>query len=501
MVRQLFNKVLPFVIDAKPKTRKEAQHAITAIIHGSSFMVPKINPESINANNDEQSVSKVSCHPAGTSLANFCVERFKPENLKQSDTVILHTLSLLKETLNGLKSEDIQRICEHLLSIMAAAKVMVQTNCFHVLHSLFLSKSPNLNETLVGQLISAVYDYRPERSDVNQTLAWLTVLKQGHICLTTFDSTLCIRALPRFIEITATDIWMSDNSEIVSGASFAIKEVLLECVKPVCETAQSATLLKKPIAKMLNYISRALNTPFGLVAKQVIVVYATVFEVTGPHFADTLQEPLKAITQRYDEQDASRVQIEHTILAAIAAQGPEAVLKAFPLADNNGNVIISRTWILPLLREAITHSTFEYFRSSILVLAENCKNNWRKYKDAGELPLEHTYELLYCQLWGLFPGFCRSPRDMNSFDKIAKIAGKNLRRTQGDAKNAEPDVRAPILDGLKELLKNADDESKQQLMDRAKNFLPLLLTIYVAKPVGSYEADIRESAMDVFRVS
>lgn len=436
--------------------------------------------------------NKVTFHPAGTLVAKFCAEQFKPENINKSQTVVLHALALLKDTLNGLKGEDIKNTCEHLLSIMAASKVLIQTNCFHTLHSLFLSKSPNLSAVLVGKLISAIYDYRPEKSDVRQTLAWLTVLKQGHICLASFDLPMCVHALPRFIEICATDIWMSENSQIVSGASLVIKEILLECVKPACETLQQATILKKPISKVLNYISRALATPFGHVAQQVVQVFATVFEVAGRHFTDTLYEPLKTIASRYDEQDSSRLQIEHTILAAIPTMGPEVILKVVPLADERGNVAISRSWILPLLRESITQSTFEYFRDNILVLAEQCNANWKRFKEAEDLPVAHTFELLYCQLWGLFPGFCRNPRDMAKFGGIAKRLGDSIQNN--------PEIRAPILDGLKELLKNADDECKHQMMKYAKNFLKRLLNIYATKPTGSYENDIRASAMEVIRV-
>lgn len=491
---KLFNQVLTFAIHTKPKLRKEAQHAISAIIHGCCFMAPKQKPEGIeNIETDSVNTNNITFHPAGTFVAKFCVDQFKPENLNKSETVILHTLSLLKDTLNGLKGDDIKNICEHLLSIMAASKVLIQTNCFHTLHSLFLSKSPNLSANLVGKLISAIYDYRPERSDVRQTLAWLTVLKQGHICLATFDLAMCVHSLPRLIEVTATDVWMSDNCQIVSGASLAIKEVLLECIKPVCETVQQANTLKKPITKILTYISRALSTPFGEVAKQVVLVYATVFEVTGRHFAEPLHEPLKAIAQRYDEQDASRVQIEHTILAAIGSMGPEAVFKAIPLADQHGNIIIARSWLLPLLREAINQSTLEFFRENILPMAERCHGNWLKFQEAGDLPVAHTFELLYCQLWGLYPGFCRNPRDMNRFGSVAKRLG--------DALEKNPEIRAPILDGLKELLNNADDECKQQMMRYAKNFLKRLLNIYATKPTGSYENDIRASAMDVIRVN
>lgn len=141
----------------------------------------------------------------------------------------------------------------------------------------------------------------------------------------------------------------------------------------------------------------------------------------------------------------------------------------------------------------INRSTFEYFRTNILVLADQCQANWKKFKEAGDLPVAHTFELLYCQLWGLLPGFCRNPRDMSRFGTIAKRLG--------DALESDKDVRAPVLDGLKELLNNADDECKQQLTRYAKNFLNRLLNIYVTKPTGSYENDIRASAMEVIRVS
>lgn len=496
-ILKLFNQILSFVIHTKPKLRKEAQHAIASIIHGCCFMAPRkkadtIDGDAMNVESANES-SKITYHPAGTFVARFCIDQCKPENLNKSETVVLHTLALLKDTLNGLKSADIKNVCEQLLSIMAASKVIVQTNCFHTLHSLFLSKSPNLSADLVYKLISAIYDYRPERTDVRQTLAWLTVLKQGYICLAEFDASMCVRSLPRLIQVTATDVWMCDNHQIVSSASLVIKEIMLECIKPACTAPQLEAANQKAISKILTYISRALTAPFGLVAQQVVLVYATVFEVTGRLFSEQLREPLKTISQRYDEQDASRVQIEHTILAAIGSMGPEVVLSVIPLADARGNMIITRSWLLPLLREAINRSTFEYFRTNILVLADQCHGNWKKFKEAGDLPVAHTFELLYCQLWGLLPGFCRSPCDMNRFGTIAKRLG--------DALENDKDIRAPVLDGLKELLNNADDECKHQLQRYAKNFLKRLLNIYATKPTGSYENDIRQSSMEVIKVS
>lgn len=491
---KMVNHMLTFTIHTRPKVRKAAQHAVASIIHGSCFMVTETEPKE-NGETDisEQSDahSAVPYHPASSLLTKFCLAQFKPENVTKSHAVVLHTLSLLKDTIYGLKGDDIREICENLLSIMTAAKVIVQTNCFQILHSLFASKSKNLTSSLIGKLIAAVYDYRPDRSDMRQTLAWLAVLKEGHICLGSFDLTMCINALPRFIDICAGDIWMSDNSQIAAGVSNTIKELLLDCVKPCCESEQTALAHKKPINRIINAISGALSAPFGHVSQQVLLVFKSAFEVAGVHFKDVLQKPLNAIAARYDENASSRVQIEHTIAAAISTMGPDAALQAVSLVDDKGALKLSSTWVLPLLRESIDRSSLTYFSQHIIPLANSCQENWKRYKTEENIALAHTYELLYCQLWGLFPGFCRNPTDINKFGTIAK--------TLGDALQSKVEIRMPILDGLKELLSNANDECKQQLKKFSKNFLKRLLNIYSTKPTGSYENDIRANAMEVIR--
>lgn len=89
---------------------------------------------------------------------------------------------------------------------MTGNNILVRTCCLQTLHSLFLmssdnnkiknmtdddilelnkkkSFSTNLTYTLAAQLIKALYDYRPDKNDVRQTMAWVTVMQQGHICL------------------------------------------------------------------------------------------------------------------------------------------------------------------------------------------------------------------------------------------------------------------------------------------------------------------------------
>lgn len=103
--------------------------------------------------------------------------------------------------------------------------------------------------------------------------------------------------------------------------------------------------------------------------------------------------------------------------------------------------------------------------------------------------MAHVNELLCSQLWGLFPGFCRKPQDMSNF----KLVARNL----GNVLNSSVNLRAPILDGLKELMTNVDDDGKEVLAKFAKNFLPILFNIYSTKPTGTYEGELRTKTMDV----
>lgn len=475
---KLFNNVLSFVIHTKPNVRKAAQKAIESIIHGCCFV-----------SNDVDGQPKITIHPAGTFVAKFCVEHFKPENITKSQNVVLHAIELLKKTLSMLKNDDIKEICEHLLSIMITSKVIVQKNCFDTLDQLFTSKSPNLSIDLVGKLIAAIYDYRPERSDVNLTLAWLNVMKNGHICFTSFNATKCIMEIPRFITICSSDIWKSENLQIATGAYHTIKELFEECVKPGCETEAFVNLHRKPIVKMIEEVAKCLSEPFGHVSQQVVGVFQTIFEVCGSHYPETLQPILNQIAARYDDKATKQIQIENTVKAAIATMGPEAALKAVPLTDKTGAVNITRLWVLQALKKSTTGSSFEYFYCHILPLANRCYENWKKFQNEDNLASARSNELFYIQLWDLFPSFCQNPRDAHKFGSIAK--------TLGDALRTRVEVRVAIFDGLKTLLRNGNDEVVKQLARFSRNFLNILLNIYTKKPTATEEHTSRQIAMEI----
>ncbi|EDW82837.1 uncharacterized protein Dwil_GK24935 [Drosophila willistoni] len=492
---QYFDALLSFSIHSKPKIRKAAQHAVVSIIHGSCFMLPPPPAAEGEDKEEKEQKSPVNHHPASSRVTKFCLAQFKPEMLANSQTTVLHTLALLKDTMSGFRTEDIRSVCEHLLSIMTASNVLVRTNCFQALHTLFLTRTSNLNATLCAKLLAAIHEYRPDRSDVRQTLAWITVLKEGHLHLATLQLDLCMQALPRLIEICTTDLWLSERTELVVGVSNCIKELLQDCVARACSTSESAQQNRQPVSRIIAAIHKVLNSPFGEISKYVILIFSIVFEACGQHFGTELTPSLLTIAKRYDSQSALRLQIEHTLISAIKSLGPELVLTAIPLNGgiSGGNILLERSWLLPLLREGAKGASLQFFKEHIVPLAIQCQAKWREYADAKNTASAHIYELLACQLWGLFPGFCRQPRDPEYLRQLAPTLGVALEKN--------PEFRPPIYDGLVELLdENQSAESLAVIGQYAKNFLPRLFNIYTQKPSGSYEADQRKRVLEVIRL-
>uniref|UniRef100_A0A182VYK1 Uncharacterized protein n=1 Tax=Anopheles minimus TaxID=112268 RepID=A0A182VYK1_9DIPT len=491
---KFFDAILAFTTHTKPKLRKAAHHAVVAVIHGSCFMLPpKQEEDGDDRSEQSHKATHVKHHPAGGRVARFCVGQFKPENIANNQTVILHTLGLLHNAMPGFNKDDIKMVSESLLSIMTATNVLIRTNCFQTFHSLFTSKTENLTPVLAGKLLSALYDYRPDRSDSRQIIAWLTVLKEGHVFLAKYDLVLCSTALPKFVQVCAQDFWSSEKLDVVSAASNALKDILYECVQPCCVDAEEVEKHRASIEKVLKYVIDVLCTaPFGHASKQVLIILAVAFDTTGRHFGETLAPALTTLGTRYDPQSSTRIQIEHAVLQAIGSMDTGLVLQCIPLAGEDGKIDLDRTWMLPLLREGLQKSSFELFNNVILKLAYQCYMLWQKFKETDNKHQAHIFELLCCQLWGLFPGFCRNPKDVPNFRLIAKTLGMVL--------NENPDLRAPILDGLKELITHLETPTDREEIGRfAKNFLPRLFNIYTTKPKGSYENEVRQAAFEAIQ--
>lgn len=203
---------------------------------------------------------------------------------------------------------------------------------------------------------------------------------------------------------------------------------------------------------------------------------------------------LKKLNDRRESHNFhNEKEAEYATGCAIKSLGPEFVLKIIPLRDGV-NINLDRSWLLPVLKEKITNSNLKFFATEILEMATFCRKKCRELAEENNMAASHTYDLLCNQLWALLPSFCNHPKDIkNNFKMVARVMGNVLKDN--------PEFRLSVMQGLRKLISCAEeDEDKAELARFAKNYLPILLNIYMSPVKGSTAVGQRLAALETIQV-
>ncbi|XP_033220095.1 RRP12-like protein [Belonocnema kinseyi] len=476
---QVLDALLAFTIHAKPKVRKAAQHGVCAILKGSDIMKGENPPP---------------YHPAAPQVAKHCLSQLETAGQPGHRTSTLHIITLLKEIIHQIPKSSVKSICEGLLSIMTLNDTGVTTSCFETFRALFISK-PNeavLPSKLNAQIINALYDYQPAPGDTKPTTSWLTVMQEACVNLALQSLDLCAANVPRFIE-KCTKLWLSENSDVLTGASHAIKHVLQECLQPMCENEQIAKRYKVTLTKTIHLIQEGMSYQYNGAWYHVLHLLSILFQIIGLNCKQELVEILSALADLRDSHKfIYNKEIEFAVGAAVKSMGPEIVLKTIPLQG------VNRSWLLPVLKDCISHASLAFFIKSILPLAIQCEEKSKALKESKDGVGAHSYELMRCQMWALLPSFCSNPPDIKeSFEpNFAKILGDLIR--------SDKNLRLSVMGALRRLInhsvENNNKEDIETLGKFSKNYLPILFNLYSTKPHGSDEEGQRQAAFETIKL-
>ncbi|KAJ8929349.1 hypothetical protein NQ314_017977 [Rhamnusium bicolor] len=468
---QIFNAILnPFCIHSKPKWRKAAQHAVTVVINASCFAQE-------NASN-----------PAADKVAEFCEQTLNTclggnsgtvlvTSVQAGQTTILHTLGLLKETISYFSKVHIKRCCEIILRLMTLNYPIVTSCGLQTLYALFSSQKAVMPAKLNAQLISALYEYQPAISDVQPTIAWVSVMQQAHVHLADVDISMACAALPKIFDVL-TQMWLSEKAEVMTGATHALDVLLKDALATACSSRQIVVQHKSKLEKCFHTIELGLGYQYSAVWHQVLHVFSVIFEVAGANCSDLLLGLLKSLAELRDSYKFSyNNELEH--------------------AKDNGDLNIDRSWLLPVLKENIKCSTLEYFVKGILPLALYCHRRSAQLAEANDGIGAHSSELLYLQLWNLLPCFCNHPTDIkDSLKTIAKVLGTAI--------SDKKELRLAIMASLRKLISSAKEshnvDDLEELTRFDKNYLPILFNVYTTKPIGTDEEGQRLAALDTIKL-
>ncbi|XP_026740295.1 RRP12-like protein [Trichoplusia ni] len=485
---RVFESVLAFTLHSKPKVRKAAQHAVTSVLRGSCFMIPS----------DDQKNKVPKVHPGSNRVAEYCLSQIKAEALLAGHRTVLHTLTMLRDVLPVFSKDFIKSICEAILSLMTHNNVYIKTCCLHTLHALFSNNkdSSNMTASLAVQLTRALMAARPPANDTGQVLAWAAVLQQAYASLANLDLNLCLPNLPAFVNICVSELWLSDVADINSASTNALKAVLLDCVKLAIESDEVYLKHKVHIEAVFKSIGTGLDNPFNQAIRHVILTIAVCFEIGNEKVANILGPLLRKLNDRRESHNFDNdKEVEYATGCAIKALGPEFVLRIIPLRDGGETINLERSWLLPVLKDKITHSNLKYFATEILEMATFCRKKSRELTQTKDVALSHTYELLCNQFWALLPSFCNNPKDIkDNFKSIARVLGSVLKDN--------PEFRLSVMQALRKLIScSADSEDDKLELGRfAKNYLPILLNIYMSPVKGSSAEGQRLAALETIQV-
>lgn len=227
----------------------------------------------------------------------------------------------------------------------------------------------------------------------------------------------------------------------------------------------------------------------------VLFINAFISQIANEKVSNTLAPLLKKLNDRRESHNFHNdKEVEYATGCAIKSLGPEFVLKVIPLRDDPESINLERSWLLPVMKEKIINSNLKYFATEILEMATFCRKKSRELSTQKDAATSHTYELLCNQLWALFPSFCNQPKDVkDSFKAIARVLGNVLKDN--------PEFRLSVMQGLRKLISCCNDEADKAELGRfAKNYLPILLNVYMSPAKGSTAEGQRLAVLETIQV-
>lgn len=253
----LLQAVLSFTIHSKPKIRKAAVKSITYLLK-KCILFKTLEFQDI-------------CTVPSKRVGVYCLDFFSATHLDGNAVTILHILGLIENCFPYFSAEDVKLVCEGLLSLYTSSNPLIRMHCYKALYTLLESETCSLTHDMAARLITAIYDLRPDLSDVRQTIAWITVLKKGYYFIARKNKKLCSDMLSRYMQLLILELWPREQNEITITVTTTIKEILQDVILDLVKHSE----LKNQLSVILENFIVALQNPFALCHQQVIILFAT----------------------------------------------------------------------------------------------------------------------------------------------------------------------------------------------------------------------------------
>ncbi|CAJ1940559.1 unnamed protein product [Sphenostylis stenocarpa] len=446
-VSPLFNVVLGFLTDSRPKVRKQSHlcHRDVLLSFQNSSLVASAS-EAVTALL-ERFILLVGGANANTG-----------EGTKEAQQ-ILYILDALKECLPYLSRKSKTSILNYFKYLLDLHQPLVTRRITDALS--FLCHFPTSEvspEALLELLNSLARSIESKKMSGDRLTFTARLLYAGMNKVYSLNRQICVVKLP-IVFNALKDILASEHEEAIYAATDALKNMINSCVDEslikqgvdqisLSENKESRKSAPTIIEKICATIESLLDYHYTSVWDRMFQVVSAMFHKLGnysPYFMRGILKNMEDMQKLPDEDFPFRKQLHECFGSALIAMGPETLLSLVPLNLEAEDLSDANVWLLPILKHYIVGASLNYFTEQILAMISRVREKARKLEKQGLMVSSRNADALAYSLWSLLPSFCNYPSDTaKSFLNLEKHLRNKLME--------ELDIRGIICTSLRLLI-------------------------------------------------
>ena len=420
---QTFKSLLALGLDVRPKIRKRATQAVCSVLLSA--------PNSVARDSIASTVAAEELLKSATSA---------------DKRIALQSLQLIKSVAGSITwpVAFVDPLCDMLLrGVSQIGEGFITVVTFEVFEKVFEQGAKDVDLIRLQKLLKAITEFKPSEKDANVLPSWLAVIARGYEM---YASAEAVDVSPVYKSVFPI---LQSDSDVVRKTCSACLQTLIGCL----EQGKSSSAAQAIVSTTLRGINS--GTRYRAARSEL-------FNIVGALF-DKLQEkstlltdalPILAESRHYAKD---KTHIDSILGKAMAVLGPQNFFKVLPLnLEADG-----RAWLLPIMRDHVTHTQLAFFVNELLPLSEKFFPN-----SVGESNEAKVYRVVIDQIWSSLPGFCTEPTDLRaSFTpEFAELLANVLYQ--------QPDLRSVVCKALRNLCANT------YMSKFALNFLLVLFNVF-----------------------
>ncbi|XP_047157816.1 RRP12-like protein [Vigna umbellata] len=446
-VSPLFNVLLGFLTDARPKVRKQSH-----LCHRDVLL------------NFQNSSLLASASEGVTGL----LERFillvgganasTGEGTKEAQQ-ILYILDALKDCLPFLSRKSKTSILNYFKYLLDLHQPLVTRRITDGLsflcHYPLSEVSP---EALLELLNTLARSTESNKMSGDRLTFTARLLDAGMNKVYSLNRQICVVKLPTVFN-TLKDILASEHEEAVYAATDALKSMICSCIDEslikqgveqisLSENKESRRSAPTIIERICATVESLFDYHYTAVWDRVFQVVSAMFQKLGnqsPYFMRGILKNMEEVQKLPDEDFPFRKQLHECFGAALVAMGPATLLSFVPLNLEAEDLSDANVWLFPILKHYIVGAPLHYFTEEILVMIKRMREKAQKLEKQGLMVSSRNADAIAYSLWSLLPSFCNYPSDTaKSFMNLEKHLRSKMKE--------EPDIRGIICTSLRLLI-------------------------------------------------